>query len=115
MRILTHLKDRIQGKVPAGAHRSPKWESVRKAHLERFPNCAVCGNTAHIEVHHIEPFHLRPELELDPSNLITLCESKKNGVNCHLLFGHLGNFKSLNPTVMSDTAIWNHRLLSRII
>lgn len=113
MGLIQHLKDRIKGTVPAGARRSSKWSGVRKAHLSRFPNCAVCCGTEKTEVHHVQPFHMKPELELDPSNLITLCESKKNGINCHLLQGHLGDFKCVNSAVRSDTAIWNHKIGTR--
>ena len=63
--------------------------------------CAVCSGTASLEVHHIVPFHIDATKELDPSNLITLCESKKNGVNCHLFFGHLGNYKRVNVQVVT--------------
>lgn len=95
-----------------GAKRSGKWPTVRKAHLAKNPSCEVCGGTKKIEVHHIKPFHLHPELELDPSNLISLCEGASD-VNCHLLFGHLGNFKSLNKNVVEDSAEWNKKIKDR--
>lgn len=60
--------------------------------------------------HHIKPFHLFPELELDTENLIPLCESKKYGINCHLFVGHLGNFKRYNEEVVTDAIIWNAKL-----
>jgi hypothetical protein len=66
-----------------------------------------------LEVHHIKPFHLHPELELEPKNLITLCENKSDGVNCHLLFGHLGSFRSFNVRVISDAIEWKAKILSR--
>jgi len=47
------------------------------------------------------PFHLDPAKELDPTNLITLCMSKKE---CHLYIGHGGSFKQYNPNVRSDAA-----------
>lgn len=56
-----------------------------------------CGNEKNLEVHHIQPFHLQPELELDQSNLITLCEAI--GADCHLRQGHLGNWKGCNPNI----------------
>jgi hypothetical protein len=68
--------------------------------------CSVCDGKKKLEVHHKMPFHLHPALELDPGNLITLCENKADGVNCHLLFGHLGNFKSYNPQVNVDASLW---------
>lgn len=95
--------------------RSGHWPTVRKKHLVDHPNCALCGSNKKIEVHHIKPFHLHPDLELDPTNLITLCESGSNGVICHLLFGHLGNFKSINPNVVEDVALWATRIEARLV
>jgi len=101
-------------KVPKGAKRSNHWSTVRKAHLKKHPACAVCeATTGHIEVHHIHPFHSHPELELDPSNLITLCENLKDGVSCHLLIGHLGSFKSFNPDVVMDSKKWREKIFTR--
>ena len=94
-----------------GAVRSPEWQKVRRKHLEKNPNCALCGGNKVIEVHHIQPFHLHPTLELEPTNLITLCESGDNGIVCHRAFGHLGNYKKMNPSVVSDVKEWNKKLL----
>ncbi len=111
MAILKLIKDRIQGKAPAGAKRSSKWPTVRKAHLEINPRCAVCGGTKKTEVHHKVPFHQDPSKELDLDNLITLCEDWSYGINCHLLVGHLGNYKNENPDVEKDAKNWNEKLL----
>ena len=109
--MLTKLKDLIFGKLPLNSpSRSPQWGSVRARHLILHPLCAVCEGKENLNVHHIKPFHLHPELELDPSNLITLCESGKKGLNCHLLIGHLGNFKNVNLLSVEDAAIWNAKL-----
>lgn len=108
--LLGHIKDRIQGKAPAGAKRSAQWPGVRKAHLATNPTCSVCGGKNKLEVHHMMPFHLDPSLELNPSNLITLCESKKSGITCHLFFGHLGSYKRFNPRVMDDSKTWQAKL-----
>ena len=111
--LLKHIQDRIAGKIPAGKKRSGHWPAVRKAHLEKNPTCAVCGGKDMLEVHHRLPFHLNPNLELDPNNLITLCESGNNGINCHLAFGHLGNFKSYNKDVEKDTSEWAKKISDR--
>lgn len=108
--MLSKIKDIYQGKAPASATRSPHWPRVRRDHLKLHPKCEVCETTGKINVHHKKPFHLHPELELDPDNLITLCENWNFGVNCHLLFGHLGNYKNINPSVEVDVANWNKRL-----
>jgi len=102
--MLTRIKHIIQGKHPASAKRSNKWPKVRAAHLAKYPTCAVCGGNKKLEAHHRRPFHLHPELELEETNLITLCESKHGGINCHLAIGHLGNFRSYNSNVEEDAA-----------
>lgn len=113
MSIVKHLVGALQGKHPLAARRSSKWPTVRKHHLLANPCCAVCGGSEKLEVHHKRPFHLQPELELDPGNLITLCEALKGGANCHLLFGHLGNFKAFNPDVEADAAAWSGKIQAR--
>lgn len=85
--------------------RSPHWPAVRRAHLKAHPTCAACGARAVLgmQVHHEKPFHLDPELELDPKNLITLCE-RLTGPECHLRIGHGGSFQLYNPHVRLDAA-----------
>jgi len=111
--IIKHVKDVIQGKATVGQKRSSKWPTVRKHHLEAHPTCAVCGGDEVIEVHHIKPYHKNPELELDPNNLITLCESKSFGIVCHRAVGHLGYYKKTNINVVEDSAYWNKRLSNK--
>ena len=96
-----------------GAKRSPKWREVRKQFLEDNPYCAVCGGKKKNEIHHKELFNLRPDLELELTNLINLCERKKYGVNCHLFVGHLGNYRSANPNVVEDAEIWREKLQNK--
>jgi len=110
MQILKKIVDVIKGKAPLSASRSTKWPKVRAEHLKKNSECAVCSGTKTLEVHHVQPFHEHPNLELDPNNLITLCESKNNGINCHLAFGHLGNYKNANPAVKEDAQTWNKKL-----
>lgn len=90
------------------AERSPRWQTVRKEHLKHHPNCIACGRDSKLEVHHRVPVHLDPERELDPSNLITLCADP-----CHLLFGHLMNFKSYNKDVIEDCAVYLNKVKNR--
>ena len=90
------------------AVRSPKWQSVRKEHIKNNPYCIACGRDKKLEVHHIKPVHLFPELELDPSNLVTLCADP-----CHLLFGHLMYFKSWNSTVIEDSSSYLAKIKCR--
>ena len=93
-----------------GKPRSPHWPAVRAKFLQGKA-CAVCGGTKDLEAHHIEPFHVNPKRELDPSNLLALCEAD-SARNCHLLVGHLGNFRGWNPGAKQD-APYVARLLAR--
>ena len=113
MNLLQHVVDVAKGTVPLGMPRSGKWPAARAAHLKDHPCCAVCGSSEKVEVHHIHPFHLHPDLELDPTNFVSLCESDKAGVNCHLHYGHLGNFKSFNVDVVADAALWFDKIYHR--
>lgn len=88
-----------------GADRSNQWPKVRKEFLKTHSVCALCGTQKSLQVHHIKPFHLNPKLELEPSNLITLCTSKYWGFNCHFVVGHGSNFKYENIQVVEDVAI----------
>jgi hypothetical protein len=87
--------------------RSPKWSNVRKEHLINEPNCRACGRKKDLEVHHIIPYHINPEDELNPNNLITLCS------NCHLLFGHLMDYKSWNENVVEDCNNFSSKIKNR--
>lgn len=107
------MKDVLQGKTKLGHRRDPHWETDRKNWLKEHGVCEGCGGTEKLEVHHKKPFHKYPEEERNPKNFITLCEAKHNGVNCHLHFGHLGNFKSWNVAVVSDAKIWKIKIGNR--
>ena len=113
MSILKNVVDALQGKAKLGEVRSNQWPKVRAEHLKTNPKCAVCDGTAKVEVHHVVPFHIDKTKELDLANLLTLCESNGNGINCHLAFGHLGNYQSANKTVKKDAKAWNLKLKKR--
>lgn len=86
--------------------RAGAWTRVRAEHIRKNPACAACGKTDDVEVHHIVPYHERPDLELDPDNLITLTRDPP----CHFFIGHLLDWKRSNPHVREDAA----RYLARI-
>lgn len=94
-----------------GALRSAKWPEVMKAHLKEEPLCAVCKSKGKLlnalNVHHCLPFHLHPDLELDDTNLITLCRIH------HFWFGHLGNWASFNKDVRIDCLNFWNKIKSR--
>lgn len=90
------------------AARSPKWRKIREEHLSQNPCCAACGKSKDVEVHHIEPVHCNPEKELDLNNLITLCDDP-----CHIVFGHLMDYKSWNPQVVKDCMVYKNKYKNR--
>jgi len=99
-------KEDIRDKhVGHGVARSPHWSTVQHNHLKLEPACAACGGGLNLNVHHKKPFHLFPELELEPTNLITLCMDGDK--DCHIKLGHGGNFKAYNPDVEEHVAIVN--------
>lgn len=84
--------------------RSSGWSKVRSIHLKHQPTCQNCGKKKMLgmQVHHIVPFHINPDLELSFPNLITLCDNPR----CHLDKGHLGYFRSWNVNVVEDCKTW---------
>ena len=103
MNVIEHLS----GKTPWGSNRSRHWPEIQKIFLADNPECVVCGARHFLNVHHVKPFHLFPELELVPANLITLCRGH------HFIFGHLMNWKSWNASVAEDSRLWKNKILSR--
>ena len=100
----------IREQIIKRATRSSGWSKVRKEHIKKHPTCAGCGRKDGLEVHHIKDFSEHPELELDPDNLITLCDK---AMRCHLTFGHLGNWKSINRWVIENCKWFLGRVLNR--
>ena len=94
-----------------GVPRSSRWSSVRRQHLNLNPTCAVCNTKKNLSCHHLLPYNKFPAEELNPENLVTLCESA--GMNCHITFGHLGDFKFYNQNALEDIGIWHAKFLLR--
>lgn len=90
--------------------RSSKWKKVRLEFLKQNPKCAVCGSLENVVPHHITPVHIDSSKELDPDNLISLCENKS--FNCHLFFGHLKNWTKHNSNILEDAKIWSEKIRS---
>lgn len=108
---IKHLVDTAKGKHALRTKRSSQWPAVEKAYKAKHPACEICGRKHFIQVHHKQPFHLRPDLELDPDNLISLCEPPHRVFKCHLIFGHVGNFRLFNPTIGQDAPVWHDKLI----
>lgn len=82
------------------------WRTVRRAFLQAYPTCAACGSRSRVRAHHVVPVSVDPSRELDPNNLLPLCESYEQGVNCHLFFGHGGTWQQVNPNAVADAFNW---------
>lgn len=108
-RIYKAIKEAAKGK-PLKL-RSSHWEALRQSHLETNPQCAACEGLVSMQVHHIKPFHIYPELELDKDNLITLCENKET--KCHLKIGHLGSWRNENPDVVQNACAFKLELFNK--
>lgn len=91
--------------------RSKDWPKVRRSVLARQKSCEATGITKGLEVHHIQPFHLFPELELEESNLIVLTEWAT--FNSHFWIGHGGDWRAYNPHVRADAAQMLERIKNR--
>lgn len=89
------------------AQRSPRWPAFRSKWLKSHNTCAACGTTSDLEVHHIVPFYVTPQLECDESNVITLCRDD------HFTFGHLKDWKSWNAQVTQDCESYLNKVRSR--
>lgn len=91
----------------AGTPRSPGWDNVRNTWIVNNNFCRCCGSRFNLEVHHIRPYHLWPEFELESTNLITLCREH------HLEFGHLNSWYSYNLDIVAMADDFLHRLRTR--
>ena len=79
--------------------RASQWKKVRADHLKKYPQCAACGRTKNLAAHHVIPVSFDPNKELDPNNLLTLCETP-----CHIVFGHFFSYHCYNKDVRKVTA-----------
>lgn len=70
--------------------------AVDRIWLHEHPACAACGRTADVIVHRIVPSALKPNLDLEPRNFITLCRQP-----CELVFGCLLNHHCYNKDVVT--------------
>lgn len=88
--------------------RSWGWRKIRALRIEiDGGKCRACGRDHNLQVHHIRPFAMQPERELELSNLVTLCG------RCHILVGHLDNWKSRNDEVLPDADYTMRRIMER--
>jgi len=120
MAKLNYTLSRVEHETLA-APRSPQWDEVRDKYLSKHNKCMVCGSSDNLQIHHIFPVSYirelsRPELELEPKNFMTLCESEENdpAENHHILIGHLGNFSSMNEHAVADVKRFSKKTSTQI-
>lgn len=89
--------------------RSSGWDKVRAERIKIDGKCCrACTKKRNLQVHHIQPVHLVPSLELDIYNTVTLCG------RCHLLIGHLDCWRSFNAAVLADVSTIIDRIKERV-
>lgn len=77
--------------APDGASLNWSWQRCRRAFLQKVGRvCVCCGSIKKIQVHHILPRHIRPDLAVNMTNLIALCR------DCHFHIGHLNSYFTYN-------------------
>jgi hypothetical protein len=87
-----------------GVLRSSGWGRVRANWIKNNPKCLACGTIHNLDVHHIKPYHLFPELELDTANLVTLCRTH------HYQIGHFKDWRKYNIDVVVDSILFFQRI-----
>lgn len=105
--IMFKFIKRIFGEDERFGKRSSDWRKVRDEFVKENPYCAACCTKNKLEVHHIKPYHIAPELELEKTNLITLCR------NHHFTFGHFCDWTSWNIDVEKDVKDYFDRRVER--
>ena len=87
---LTPEQKQSVGKVRTALNRIKAIVKKRDNHT-----CQLCGTTEKLHTHHIHSKKNRPDLILDPNNIITLCET------CHLYKAHdNGNNRNTNQDLI---------------
>jgi len=110
IKSLFNTKRAIDATVFAIVH--PKqflsWRKARKAYIKEYPACELCTHHKKLNVHHIRPRHLFPELVLAWENFITLCRA------CHYRYGHCAkSWKDYDSTVtLLKRILENYRSLT---
>ena len=76
--------------VTRGARRAWATRKAMAAYraLPASQECAYCGRSKKLEVHHIEPVSVSPGKAAEPDNYLMLCRKPP----CHQVIGHNGDF-----------------------
>ena len=104
------VKDWLDDKPELGGLRSPQWRITKREFAKLHPKkCSInaCKAVFFIELHHCIPFHIRPDLENDFSNLRWFCRKH------HLEVAHLFNFQSYCPDLDKVINLINEYIKNR--
>lgn len=101
------FKSEVVYLLAVGVKEWSNWQSLRKEVIRCYPECSMCETNKDLEVHHIQPKHIKPNLTLSWDNLIVLCK------DCHLHLGHGNNFKNYNANIVeiSEYSRKNRKIL----
>lgn len=78
-----------------GVRDTYQYQKAMDEYRKENPNCEFCGRGGKVDVHHKIPVAVSPERAADKTNMITLHRKPA----CHLVVGHLGNWKDYNINV----------------
>ena len=79
-----------------GPRDTAAYKRAMAAYLAVHPVCQFCGKPGgKVEVHHVIPVSVDPTKAADVTNMVTLHRKP----DCHMVVGHLGNFRDYNSNV----------------
>ena len=91
-----------------GPRDTAAYKRAMAGYLAAHPVCQFCRKPGgKVEVHHVIPVSVDPTRAADMTNMVTLHRKP----DCHMVVGHLGNFRDYNRnvvhvcTVMADEPI----------
>lgn len=100
LETLLELYEENKAERTLGAKRSPEWSKTKREFEKLYPKvCEFCGTTKKMNLHHLKPFNLFPDLENDFNNLLWACR------DCHFIFCHLKFWGSYDLNA-KETAKW---------
>lgn len=85
-----------------GPRDTAAYKKAMAGYLAAHPVCQFCGKAGgKVEVHHVIPVSVDPTKAADVTNMVTLHRKP----DCHMVVGHLGNFRDYNSNVARVCAV----------